>query len=153
MFDKGFTVISKSGNAYKVLSRSGTQDLIPQAERPKPVKKVAPPTAPKPVKKTTDRNLVRFVEEAVAEALNGAMRDDPVGDLREAVSGLTDSIDSADEKVQSLETSDSEIRDQTIGLLDHAAAVMKFTGIPSGTVPPMNVDDAAAASLARRRGR
>ena len=153
MFDKGFTVISKSGNAYKVLSRSGTQDLIPQAERPKPVKKVATPKAPKPVKKTTDRDLVRFVEEAVAEALDGVMRDDPVGDLRDAVSGLADTLDSAEEKVSSLNESDEELRDQTVGLLDEASAVMKFAGIPSGGMPPMNVDDAAAASLARRRGR
>ena len=151
MFDKGFAVISKSGNAYKVLSRSGTQDLIPQAGRPKPVKKVAPPKPPKPVKKTTDRDLVRFVEEAVAEALDGAMRDDPIGDLRDAVSGLSDSIDSAEEKVSSLHESDEDLRDQTVGLIDEAAAVMKFTGIPArGT---MNVDDASAASLARRRGR
>lgn len=153
MFDQGFTVISKAADGWRVTTREGCWNMSeyePKPQRP-PVKKAAPVT--KPVQKA-EPDLVGLVEELVSSALDAALTEsDPVGDLRDDVAGLTNALDEADEKTDFLQRSEDDLRDQTVALLDNAVALMKFSGVqPSGN-PPLNMDDALAASLARRRGR
>lgn len=159
MFDEGMHVISKTGKGWRVQTCNGTWTMEPhkptvKATTPDPVS--APDPVPVPVEKTVDddEGFARFVDEVVAAALDEVMTaDSGATQLREDVAGLTSSLDAAAETLDSLRQDDNDLRERAVELIDRSAAIMKFTGTTADGRAPLNVDDALAASLARRRGR
>lgn len=158
MFDEGMHVISKTTRGWRVHTREGVWDMEPHSST---VKTTTPPVSapdpvPVPVKKTVadDRNLVRLVEEVVAAALDEVVTaDSGATQLRQDVAGMNNSLDAAAETLNALQQDDDQLRERAVELIDEAAAIMKFTGISATGTAPLNVNDALAASLARRRGR
>jgi hypothetical protein len=148
MFDR-FSVISKHGTGWRVQTREGVWAMEPQTE----VHKAVP--NPDPVKKTVDEGmLARLVEEVVSATVDEVLNPDTgVTDLRQDLAGLTDSLDAAGETLDALQQDNNELQNGVFGLIDNAASIMKFTGVTPRGRTPLNLDDALAASLSRRRGR